>query len=80
MGLKCELEGVGKKSENKSVVEAKEHSNSSALRRKALPAYLENVDFPPSGNFNWIQPPRSDQNNVRNHLPLNKVSSLHTYR
>lgn len=52
MGLKCELEGVGKKSENKSVVEAKEHSNSSALRRKALPAYLENVDFPPSGNFN----------------------------
>ena len=37
---------VGKKSENKSVVEAKEHSNSSALQRKALPAYLENVDFP----------------------------------
>lgn len=52
MGLKCELEGVGKKSENKLVVEAKEQSNSSALRRKALPAYLENVDFPLSGNFN----------------------------
>lgn len=46
MGLKCELAGVGKKSENKSVVEAKEHSNSSALQRKALPAYLESVDFP----------------------------------
>lgn len=79
MGLKCELEGVGKKSENKLVVEAKEQSNS-ALQRKALPAYLENVDFLLSGNFNWIHPPRSDQNNVRNHLPLNEVSSLHTYR
>lgn len=37
------------------MAEAKKQSNSLALRRKASPAYLEYVDFSPSGSFNWTR-------------------------
>lgn len=44
MCLKCEL--GKKKSENKAMAKAKRQSKS-ALRRKAVPAYLQCVDFSP---------------------------------
>lgn len=59
---------------------AKKQSNSLALRRKALPACLEYVDFSLSGDFNWTHVLAATEETLRYSLALNSDSGLHTYR